>query len=325
MRPLIDNFIRKNAQTGELEPQWWKRAIFPYKLTFDPQYVATLPLTVPATGQVTAVLKEQHSSLGLDNEIGTPLLINFPTFEDSTDGTANAAFTIMMKDIGDGTQFMNQPIHILNFSGTAQQTSEFSEPLFLPTRHALQTQFAKVSGGATTMRLFLNGKLFIPWDPQLLLFPQDREMLVTLIRKLLVRRMYIYPFWFTTDQSVVIPANGTFEVDTDIGDDGHFEITHLIGTSTGAYTINILNPETKQSFTNGQVDSRTAVGTGQNPADFAVPWLIPAGKRLRFQYTDLSGSSNTVFTCLRGRRIRAQLKDVKDIQQDLAIPPAMKV
>lgn len=330
MKSKIDDYIRINPQTGLYEPIYWKRAMLPYKLTFDPQYVPTGLLTVAASGDTTAIFKQPHTSTGLDGGFGSPLLITQTTFEDSTDSTASALFTISLKDLGDMTQFMNQPIHILNFAGTAQLAAKMPEPLFLPSKHALQAKYAKTSGIATTMRHFFDGKLFMPFNTDLIGYPEDKRAMLTLLSKLTERRRHIFPFWLTTDLPVVVPANGTLEVETAVGDDGHFEATHIIATSTGEFTVNILNPETKQAFTNGQLSSAAGIGTAQNPQKLATSWLIPAGKKLRFQFTDTSGSSNTIHICLRGRRFRANLlsgddvsklfKTVKQMDQDLRIP-----
>ena len=330
---MVNEFIRINPQTNILEPILWKKCIFPFQQTFDPA-MTTGALTIPATGQVTTQFKIPYSAPGdLDDGLGTPLRVKSLTFEDSGDGTAAANFTIMLRDLGDKTQFMNNPIHILNFAGTAQLAAGLSEPLFMPTLHVLQATYAKISGSQTTARMYMNGQMYFPWDPQLIGQPTDKQTLMDLLNKLTNRRTYIFPFWLTTDQQtpsssappgVIIPANGTIEVDTDIGDDGHFEATHLMGVSTGSYNINILNPQTKMSFTNGQIASGAGVGTAQNPQKLAVPWLIPASSRIRFQFTDTSGSSNTVYICLRGLRIRAPLTTIDQVKQSLGIPASQQ-
>lgn len=319
---LVDDFIRVNPQTKMFEPVLWKKSIIPYWLTWDPQFTQGL-LTIPATGQVITQFRIDRSSVGLlEHGYGTPFRTRSVVFEDSTAGTGNAAFTVSLTDLGDKTQFMNAPIHIQNFAGTAQLAAGVAEPLFLPAQHYLQAAFQSTSGIQTTARMFLTGQLYCPWDPQLLQWPEDRQAMFTLLDKLLVRRNYIFPFWLTTPTgSVVIPANGIFEIDVDIGDDGHFEATHLIAIATStAYTMNIIDPDTKRSICNGELSGLAAVGTGLNPQRLAVPWLFPAGKRLRFQYADLSGSTNTVFTCLRGQRIRAPLKNLNEVKQDTAVP-----
>lgn len=318
---LVDDYIRVNPQTKSFEPVLWKKAILPYWLTFDP-YFTNGALTIPATGQVITQFGVERGSAGIaDQGVGTPFRGRSIVFEDSTAGTASAAFSVSLTDLGDKTQFMNAPIHILNLAGTAQLAAGITEPLFLPAQHYLQAAFVSLSGMQTSMRMYFSGQLFCPWDPQLLLWPEDRNTMMALLTKLLTRRNYIFPFWLTTPVRAVIAANGIFEVDVDIGDDGHFEATHLIGTATSnSYTLNILDPDTKRSISNGQLNAAASVGTGLNPQRLAVPWLFPAGKRLRFQFTDLSGSTNTVDICLRGQRIRAPLKNLDEVKRDTAVP-----
>lgn len=324
---LVDDFIRVNPQTKMFEPVLWKKSIVPYWLLWDQQFNSGA-ITVPATGQVTTQYKTERSSIGdMGSGLGTPFRVRSLVFEDSSAlTTANSAFTVSLTDIGDKTQFMNAPIHIQNFAGTAQLAAGLSEPLFLPSQHVLQAAFAGLGGGTNpVMRLWLFGQTYYPWDPQLLLWPEDRQTMITLISKLLMRRNYIFPFWLTTPIVATIPANGIFEIDVDIGDDGHFEATHLIGVATSnSYVMNILDPDTKRSLSNGQLNGAAAVGTAQNPQRLAVPWLFPAGKRLRFQFTDLSGSTNIVHACLRGQRIRAPLKNLNEVKRDTAIPANMQ-
>jgi hypothetical protein len=124
----------------------------------------------------------------------------------------------------------------------------------------------------------------------------------------------------TTETQVVIPANGMVEVDALIGDDGHFEASHLMSISTGDYVVDILNPDTRQSLMNGKVDSFAIIGDSSYPTEAPVPWVFEAGSRIRFRFQDVSGATNTVYPTFRGRKIRAPMKDWAQIKKDLALP-----
>jgi len=326
---LVDEFVDYDPKTGFFTPKLWKKAIFPYQLGFDPTFTSGA-LSIPASGRVSTRYTIPFASpSNLGQGAGTPFRAHSITFADSTDGTAAAAFTCQLQDLADKTQFMNVPCHIRNLAGTAQLAARIPEPLLIPSMHSLVAQFAKVSGGATTARMYLNGRLYNPWDPQLLRYEEHRCLLQDLIQKLILRRQYIYPFWLSSDDgslsgSVTVPASGTAEVDVDVGDDGHLELTHWMSVETStSYLVNVLDPDTKRSLTNGQVHRSAAIGTAQNPQRLAVPWLIAAGKRLRFQFTDLSASTNVIFNTFRGQRIRAPLKSVEEVKKEFEIPAAM--
>lgn len=326
----VDPYIRFNKQTGLFEPVQWLAQVMPFWLYADAQFTSGAQV-VNAAGTVTPpfIYKLPHASISLDqsqgNSLGNPLLINQIVFEDSTDTTALANFTVMLKDMGDQTQFMNQPIHIRNFAGTGQLAAGLSEPLFMPTRHNMVATFDKISGGAVNMRMFFLGQIHYTWATALMHYPLDKAIMMARVNKYLERRKYIYPFWLTSETPVVCAANQTVEVDALIGDDGHFEATDILKVATSdQFEVEMFNPLTKQTYMNGPIQGSGAIGNAQNPQPLPVPIIIPAGQRLRFKFKDLSGSQNRIAICLRGRKLRSKLvewNDVKAALADLAIKP----
>ena len=320
---LVDRFIRVNPRNGFFEPKWMHRDIMPYYLYPDAQF-QTGPMVINAAGSVTPpfVYKNQHASIGLGH-YGNPILINRILFEDSTDTTAAANWTVMLKDMGDLTQFMNRPIHVNTFAGTAQLPAGLSEPLFMPTRHQLQLTANKVAGGAVNARLYFGGAIFYSWSTELSQRPQDHQEMQKLIAKYLERRKYIYPFYLTgeVDNGVVIPANGTVQVDALIGDDGHFEATHWMSEETDErWEVEIFNPDTKQQLSNSPISKRAMIGNAQNPQELPMTYLVPAGSRLRFKFRDTSGSTNRVFFTMRGLKIRAPMRNIDLVKKETAVP-----
>ncbi len=323
-----DPYTRFNPQTGLFEPVWWWREIMPFALYADAQFTSGAQ-RINAAGSTTPPFhyKLQHSSIGLDqsqgNSVGNPLLINEIVFEDSTDTTALANFTVMLKDLGDKTQFMNQPIHIRNFAGIATLAAGLSEPLFLPTRHDLLATFDKISGGAVDVRMFFWGQMHYTWGTSLLTHPLDRAIMFARVNKFLERRKYIYPFYLTTETPIItLAANQTREFDCLIGDDGHFEASHILKVATSdKFAFEMFNPLTKQTYMNGPIQASGAIGDAKNPQEFPVPIIVPAGQRIRMRFTDLSGSENVLQVVLRGRKFRAPLKEWSQVNNDLAIKP----
>jgi hypothetical protein len=124
---------------------------------------------------------------------------------------------------------------------------------------------------------------------------------------------------------VSVPANQTVEIEALVGDEGHFECTHILryfgadhDQSTSPFELELVNPQTRQSIMNGRIHSMF-IGDAQNPQPFPAPFIIPAGQLLRFKLTDLSGSTNTVYLTLRGMKIRAPFKSRDDVDREFGI------
>ena len=149
--------------------------------------------------------------------------------------------------------------------------------------------------------------------------------MILLINKYLERRKYVFPYWMTTEGgAVTVPANQTVSVDSIVGDEGHFEATHLLrafyqGSSTAKpFEISITNPQTRQAYMNGTIHSYM-IGDAFNPQPLPAKMMLPAGQIVRFTIKDLSGSENKVYLTLRGLKIRAEFKSIDEVNQELGI------
>lgn len=317
----VDRYIRYNAKTKFFEPTWWRRDVLPFWLFPDEQYYSTGYITINASPNDTppVVYKLPHASLEMDRGLGNPLRITDFVFEDSTDLTATAAWTVFLKDMGDQLNYMNAPIHVRTFAGTSQLPGHCFEPLLLPSRHALMMTPDKLAGAAATVRLYMVGELYCSWSPNLERYPIDRQIMEAVINKHLERRKYIQPFWLTTDDGgVLLPASQTVEVDATIGDDGHFEGSHIMGISTDDYEVTIFNPLTRQTIVNGAIHS-DMIGDARNPQPFPATFVVPAGETIRFRIKNLTADLNKVYLTVRGRKIRAPLRDIEQVKRDMAV------
>lgn len=339
----IDDYVRMNPKTGLFEPVWMWRAVLPFWLGPDPQQSNVDPIVINAAGTKTKPItyKLPHSSQSLDrggdmmSSVGNPLMINRLVYEDITDGTPSANWTIFMEDLGEQLRYMNFPVHIRTFAGGINGLTSplgmlpalLAEPLFLPTRHNLMTTFDKISGAAVNARFFPVGGIFDTWSTCLLGHDEDKLALLALIQKLLERRKQIYPYWFTTDGGpLVVPSGQTVQQDITVGDDGHFEATDIMAVSMntvnpGAFEVEFYNPDTRQTLMNGRIQS-SMIGDAFNPQPFPASMIFTAGSTVRFIVKDLAatGNDNTVYLTLRGRRIRAPLKSIEEVKRDLHVP-----
>ncbi len=322
----VDKYMRINPESGMIEPNWMYRDILPYSLGPDRALFNSGIITLPNANPVVVPYKLPHSSLGFDDAVGNPLVIN-EIVQTGTNQAAqtNPQFTVFMADMGDQRQYMNYPIHVETFAGSGQLSSRLTEDLFLPTRHQLMLTFQKIAGESIQVQLYLMGKFFDTWSSNMQTYPQDRANMIAMINRGLERRKYVTPYWLTTEGgAVTVPANQTVEVDTLVGDEGHFECTHILRkftaatASTGPFELEIINPQTRQSFMNGRIHSQM-IGNAFNPQPFPAPFIAPAGQLIRFRITDLSNSENIVYLTLRGMKIRAPFKSRMEVEREFGL------
>lgn len=329
----VDKYIRINPRTRLFEPNWMYRDILPYALGPDPSRYANGVISVGATVPVTVPYKLPHSSLGYDDQVGTPLQINQIVFTNSGNPTAHNML-VSLADMGDQRQYMNYPIHSETFAGSGQLSARLTEDLFLPTRHQL---LLTLLGDGTldipaSVQFYFWGKYYDTFSSNLQTYPEDHAAMIKLINQKLERRKYVTPYWLTTPPStgryagVLVPANQTIEIDALVGDEGHFECSHILrnfGNTDGVPTVapfelELINPQTRQSIMNGRIHSQF-IGNAYNPQPFPAPFIIPAGQLLRFKITDLSGADNTVYLTLRGMKIRAPFKSRAEVDKEFGV------
>lgn len=105
--------------------------------------------------------------------------------------------------------------------------------------------------------------------------------------------------------SITLAAGGDGEIEFVIDSQGSFEWTHIVGQSTGAYTVSFFDPAGQGRLSNFPVHSGTIVGTARRPFQLPDPYLFNvegSERRLVAKLHDLSGGENVVRLYLYGRR-----------------------
>lgn len=353
----ILQYIDVDQRTGAISAKPWRAEVMPFALYFDEQWTNGVFL-LAAVGAPTApgIYKLPHASVNpgsshrytnyqvqnpvdptqwpmglqsqpmmmnpdLDADIGNPLLIKSIVCRDNLQAGNLPNYTVMLQDRGDKTQFMNAPVHMQLLAGTSLLPGGLSEPLFLPTRHTLQATFVNL-GIATAMRMILWGEMFTPWSNNLIMYPRDRDIMMSLIRRYDTRRKYVFPFWLTTELQATLLGYELRDFEGLVGDDAHFEATHLMAISAEglAFEFEIVDPDTNQTISNGKFDSEAATGLATLPQKLPVPLLIPAGRRIIFRIKNRENAVSNIFIALRGKKIRAPFKDWKEVSRELEIP-----
>ncbi len=319
--PDIDYFTRWNSAKRVIEPTAWKRAMTSGWLGYDPNKTNGA-LAVPAAGTIATFFRQPlWSQGGGAADLQSPFEARNLVFADSSDTTAASLILIELLEQASQRRMMNQPIHIRNLCGTAQEPAILREPIWFESNYAVAMTAQKASGGAANLYMAFGGVPYYPWDQS----EYDPEGSVTLRSNILAwreRRKYVLPFWLTTDnpnQPVVLTGNGTGTAIAKVGDDAQFEAFSICAVSTGAFTMSIQEVRSKQYLMNGQISNQAFLGTARLPTFLPVPYLIPRGSKLQFNFTDLSASGNTIYLAIAGRSIYAELKNVQDVLRDTAI------
>lgn len=331
-----DKYFQLNAD-GRLGVNMFRRDVLPIKMAFDTvQTNSAYPFTISASGSITPPkIFKQPLNLAQNSrllDIGNPFIWQHSMFEDSTDGTASADWTIFINNAGQQRAFSNFPIHIQTMFGTAQLPSILREPYYFAPNDQLSVYLNKISGGASTARLFLGGTQYAAWSTQL--YGANNPSAQDVFKRIAQwkeRKKYVTPYWVSPNflstsgaAFVTLTANQTLQFDTNIPEDAHFEAFTMMAKATGNFGLQISEVKTKRTLMNGQVTQTNAIGTPSYPTLFATPYLIPAGYKLRFQLTNLTGSNNTIWLTLGGRKIYAPLADVQAVLKDTAVKDVVR-
>lgn len=319
---VVDNYLKQRVPNGPFELNaGWRKYVIPSFLYLDLSDVSGV-YTVAASGSPSRLVsfKQPYSSAGgMDVGFGTPFEIKQLVFEDSTDGTAAAAFTVMLRELGETRLFMNRPIHVRALFGTGQYPAKLRESYMMFSQHNIQMECVKLSGSATTIRPYLAGAQYFPWAME---SGPEKETMIDILSRWRQRRKYVWPFWQTTDTEVSLTANQTLNVEAKLGEDSHFQCEAFAVISTGNFAYEICEAKTGRSLMNGQATKNNSLGDARLPTILPVPYVVPAGYRLKFTFKDLSGSTNNVYFAMVGKRIYAPLKDVVQVQCDTEVTRA---
>lgn len=296
--------------------QSYNKAIKPYHLYFNLQ---TGAVTVPAS-TAAGPLRVDYRPIGssnnrLDEGFRSPFLWDGIVFASAD--TANAAFTIRLTQDGSARRFMDYPQHILNIAGVAQTPAILRQALLIDSNSTIWAELQNTVGSTTTARVYLRGKLYCPWTNSLMVDQEGKKVILEEISKYRMARNYVQPFWASPNDanelsSVTVGANATSTFSYRVGDDACFEAFLLNSVSTGAYTIEISIPRKKQTL-GSRMSNTIGAGSANFPFIFPTTFLVYPGYEIQFKITDLSGSSNTIYLSMHGRKIYAPPNDVREV------------
>jgi hypothetical protein len=285
------------------------REITPYRLAPD-VFNGQLPLTIPAAGAGYAIVNYKGIN-NFETVWGTPLELTQLIFEDSGAGGSSASDISVRLKMFNGRDFMNAPVHMRTMWGYQSAangflTAEIREPFFLFTSEYVTATFQKLSGGATTIRPYMEGVQYYPLIGKTA--TRGSAIILEKIKKWRERSRNCYPFWLTTNNPIVHVGNDVVQSEVKIAD-VQFEAFTLSCVSTGNFELEIKEVVTGQTLMNGKITKTNSLGDSVLPTILPFSYVLPRGAILRFTTTDLSGVGNTIYLTLAGRKINAPLKD----------------
>jgi hypothetical protein len=321
-RSEVDKFFHWDERMQRFSPQWFRSDMQNVWLYFDHPETDPKAIAAAPGGTPPGIYRLGYSSnQGADNWLGNPLEVRALVFEDSTDGTNAANWTVRLQQVGETRDLCNQPVHVRTMFGTAQFPAVLREPLFILSKDTLNMELQKISGGAVNVRAYMEGCQYFTWSPDLLSFPNARQHMHNLVRKWMNRRRFIYPYWVTTEQPVELAANGNAQAIIRPGEQSQFEAFTVSVVATGNFGLEIREAKTGTSLINGQITQTNALGTAQLPTILPCKYLLPGGHYFTLRFEDLSGAPNSVYITIAGRKIDAPIKSVQEVLEDTRVVP----
>jgi hypothetical protein len=140
---------------------------------------------------------------------------------------------------------------------------------------------------------------------------------------------YVRGYWIADPDNLAVAlaaqgaAGDSATLEFLVTQDGHFDWTYIVGTSTGAYSLEFFDQGRQRRLQNRPVHSQTVVGTSARPFRMPIPYRLNVGdaeRVIRCTIRNLTGTTNTVRLAIYGRRWyhREAPPDIaRDIQQKM--------
>lgn len=299
-------------QGGKFVPLAGMNKLMPFWLGIDSADQNSLPMTLAAAGTPSSPF---HFKAMQQESYPTPFLGKQIVFEDGTDGTAAANWSVQMLD-ADNRRLSNYPVHVRCLAGTAQLPFKLVEPLIIPSLAKVEVQCRKITGAATVMRMHLGGCYPIGGTPN-----------TQRIQNWLKRRSLVLPYWFTVCDGSLGWDVGGVQVGAGVGtstqvtmkvENGSFDAYKLMAIASADFYMAVLDPKTGVTLFNGQISQTNGIGTALWPLDL-TPWFVAKNSELRFTLVNTSASANNVFLALHGKLYMSEMGKPEEAAKGVAI------
>ena len=175
------------------------------------------------------------------------------------------------------------------------------ETLWLLPKETLVVQLQDLSGQENTVKLAIHGRIYtvgatpaaVKNTPDVLKLANQADQQST-------------PYFYTThNPPLSLTALQTQSPSIHVGQDGAFELHKIGSVSTGAFSIQLYDPNSGRKLTSSAVHSDLITGNAYFPFILPEPLFIKRNANINFDITDLTGAPNTIYLTFAGRRICA--------------------
>lgn len=198
-------------------------------------------------------------------------------------------FTAKITDTKINFELSNRPLHAKTLFGTQGRPFRLPYPIVLPKTQNLNFLLTDLSGSSNSIRLTCHGfKYYF-----------DAE---NVIYRRLPLHSIVSSFFYTTDTDVSL-AGSASDVNYIKIETHDFLAYGITAYSTGAFLLKISDVNLGRAFQNGYIHS-SHLGIAEYQNNWDQPILIKKKTQLRFDFTNLTGSTNNIYLNLFGVAIR---------------------
>lgn len=257
-----------------------EKAVF-YNLALD-------ELSGASFGEESKVVTQANSKYKreMTNTPGAPIEINSLCGDFTTSSGTDRDFKIEIKGQGMGRSYMNRPIHARTILGTGSNPFKLHAPMVLPDNQKMNIEI-------NTLSFVGDLSLFFPATRYE--FPVQKE----LYSRFGKNYKTIRPFFYTTDEDVVLGSQEQKNFFFTTLEDSHFFLHRMTAYSNEKFDIMITNTANNRDTSNVRIPS-SMFGTSEDYIDLKVP--IPFGKKniVRLNIRNLSTNENKIFITFTG-------------------------
>lgn len=198
--------------------------------------------------------------------------------------------TVQITDNGWRRRLMNRAIIANHVFGNNLRPFRLLETILLRQQQTLQFDFQNNStAGASNFRFA--GET-VKFQASELMNPEVTDY----IARMSQRKLYLTPWWQTTDQAVTIPASGTvnafFTFTRDVYTVLFYSMMQVLTTGVAGdlqerVTLSMFDAKTERPLQNQPFTLNTGTGTAQFPFHFPTGWCIEPNTKIRVQMTSL--------------------------------------
>ena len=302
-----------SKKLGKIVVNPLKKWVRPYTLVTDPAVITLSPS-------------------GVSDPI--PMMIDgkghFEIFDAFYSSQQSAGFTVTLFDadsLGPDARpvLMNREIHVASIAsgagvtlpisgafgtaGSAGRPYRWPETFWMDVSHKrrgamLVAVFHNLSASQNQIRFALHGRRWF--------FAQGEYEIMERMEQIFRGRPRTMPYFWTTDEKVALAGNaGPTDFQVRMGDEAWSELHKFSAVSTGLFNTNLRETDSGQQFMPLALRNDLLFGSGEFPSILAESTLLEPNMKLTAALTDLSGSTNTIWLTLAGRKVFSDPQDTE--------------